>query len=52
MNKKVLKAAFAASLLLFLNGSFFGFGNGFGPLGLGIVAFFERTSAGLSLPVP
>ena len=52
MMEYVIVAAFAASLLLFLNGSFFGFGSGFGPLGLGIVAFFERTSAGLSLPVP
>lgn len=52
MMEYVIMAAFGASLMLFLNGSFFGFGEGFGNMGLEIVAFFERTSAGLSLPVP
>ena len=52
MEYVIVSAAIGASLAVFLNRSFFGFGNDFGPMGKWIVAFFERTSAGLSLPVP
>ena len=40
------------ALMVFMNREFFGYKNGFGPLGQGIVAFYQRTLGGLSLPVP
>ena len=52
MEYVIVSAAIGASLAVFLNRSFFGFNEEFGPMGQWIVAFFERTSAGLSLPIP
>ena len=40
------------ALMVFMNREFFDYTNGFGPLGQGIVAFYQRTLGGLSLPVP
>ena len=40
------------ALMVFMNREFFDYNNGFGPLGQGIVAFYQRTLGGLSLPVP
>ena len=40
------------ALMVFMNREFYSVSNGFGPLGQGIVAFYQRTLGGLSLPVP
>ena len=37
---------------IFMNRVFFGIGEGFGPLGQQVVAFFQRLQGGLSLPIP
>lgn len=39
-------------LTVFMNRMFFDLRSGFGPLGQGLVAFYQRTLGGLSLPVP
>ncbi len=41
-----------AVLAVFMNREFYDFESGFGALGQGIVAFYQRTLGGLSLPVP
>ena len=52
MEYVIATAAVGMALVLYLNRSFFDLRDGFGGLGRMVVAFFERTSGGLSLPVP
>lgn len=40
------------ALMVFLNREFYSVAEGFGPLGQGVAAFYQRTLGGLSLPVP
>ena len=42
----------SVALIVFMNREFYSVTDGFGPLGRGIVAFYQRTSGALSLPVP
>jgi len=39
-------------LTVFMNRMFLDYRSGFGPLGQGLVAFYQRVLGGLSLPVP
>ena len=48
----IVLCGIGAALALFMNRQFFDYAHGFGPLGQGIVAFYQRTLGGLSLPVP
>ena len=52
MEYAVLLGVFGVALFSFAHREFFSPGAGFGPLGRGIAAFYERTLGGLSLPVP
>lgn len=42
----------AVALVIFMNRAFYNVSDGFGPLGQGVVAFFQRLQGGLSLPIP
>lgn len=48
----IVLCAIGAALAVFVNREFYSPVDGFGPLGQGIVAFYQRTLGGLSLPVP
>lgn len=52
MEYVIVTAAIGMALVIYLNRSFFDFRDGFGELGQMVVAFFERTAGGLSLPIP
>ena len=52
MEYVIVLCGIGAALAVFMNREFFDYSNGFGPLGQGIVAFYQRTLGGLSLPVP
>ncbi len=53
MEYVVVTAFIAAALAIFLNREFFDFSSGFaGELGQNVLAFFQRASGGLSLPIP
>ena len=48
----IVLSGIGVALIVFMNREFYGITQGFGPLGQGIVAFYQRTLGGLSLPVP
>ena len=48
----IVLCGIGVTLAVFMNREFFDYKNGFGALGQGIVAFYQRTLGGLSLPVP
>lgn len=48
----IVLGALAVGLIVFMNHAFYDHVNGFGPLGQGLVAFYQRTFGGLSLPIP
>lgn len=48
----VVLCGVGVALIVLMNREFYDYGNGFGPLGQGVVAFYQRTLGGLSLPVP
>jgi hypothetical protein len=48
----IVLCGIGAAVAVFMNREFFSVADGFGPLGQGIVAFYQRTLGGLSLPVP
>ena len=48
----IVLCGIGVALIVFMNREFYGITQGFGPLGQGIVAFYQRTLGGLSLPVP
>lgn len=48
----IVLCAIAVSLIVFMNRSFYSVGQGFGPLGQSVVAFYQRLQGGLSLPIP
>lgn len=52
MMEYVIVMGLGAALAIFLNRVFFSAKDGFGPMGQGVVAFFQRLQGGLSLPVP
>ena len=52
MEYVIVLLGIGAALFVFMNREFYSVSNGFGPLGQGIVAFYQRTLGGLSLPVP
>jgi len=52
MEYVVVMCGIGAALAVFMNREFFDYSKGFGPLGQGIVAFYQRTLGGLSLPLP
>ena len=52
MEYVIVLCGLGVALMVFMNREFFDYTNGFGPLGQGIVAFYQRTLGGLSLPVP
>ena len=52
MEYVIVTAAIGMALVIYLNRSFFDFRDGFGEMGQMVVAFFERTVGGLSLPIP
>ena len=52
MEYVIVLCGIGVALMVFMNREFFDYTNGFGPLGQGIVAFYQRTLGGLSLPVP
>ena len=52
MEYVIVLLGIGVALLVFMNREFYSVSNGFGPLGQGIVAFYQRTLGGLSLPVP
>ena len=41
-----------AALAVFMNREFYSAGGGFGSIGEGVVAFYQRALGGLSLPIP
>ena len=52
MEYAVVICGIAVVLCLFMNLAFYNAGEGFGPVGQGIVAFYQRLQGGLSLPIP
>jgi len=52
MEYVIVLCGIGAALAVFMNREFYSVKEGFGPLGQGIVAFYQRTLGGLSLPVP
>ena len=48
----IVLCALGVALVVFMNREFYDVSDGFGPLGQGIVAFYQRLQGGLSLPVP
>lgn len=52
MEYVIVLLGIGAALFVFMNREFYSVSRGFGPLGQGIVAFYQRTLGGLSLPVP
>ena len=48
----IVVCGLGAALMIFMSRTFFDISAGFGPLGRGIVAFYQRLLGGLSLPVP
>ena len=48
----IVVGALAVGLMAFMNNAFYDHVSGFGPLGQGLVAFYQRTFGGLSLPIP
>jgi len=48
----IVLGTLAVGLIVFMNHAFYDHVNGFGPLGQGLVAFYQRTFGGLSLPIP
>ncbi len=48
----IVVCGLGAALMIFMTRTFFDVSAGFGPLGRGIVAFYQRLLGGLSLPVP
>ena len=48
----IVVGALAVGLLVFMSNAFYDHVRGFGPLGQGLVAFYQRTQGGLSLPIP
>ena len=52
MEYVVVTCGIGAVLMVFMTRAFYGIGSGFGPLGQGLVAFYQRLFGGLSLPVP
>ena len=48
----IVLSGIAIALIAFLNRWFYSPTDGFGPLGQGIVAFYQRLQGGLSLPIP
>lgn len=52
MEYVIVLCAIGAALAMFLNREFYSLSGGFGPLGRQLVAFYQRTLGGLSLPVP
>ena len=52
MEYVIVLLGIGVALMVFMNREFYSASNGFGPLGQGIVAFYQRTLGGLSLPVP
>lgn len=52
MEYVIVLCGIGVALMVFMNREFFDYKDGFGALGQGIVAFYQRTLGGLSLPVP
>ena len=52
MEYVIVLCGIGVALMVLMNREFFDYTEGFGPLGQGIVAFYQRTLGGLSLPVP
>ena len=52
MEYVIVLLGIGVALMVFMNREFYSVRNGFGPLGQGIVAFYQRALGGLSLPVP
>ena len=52
MEYVIVLCGIGAALAVFMNREVFDYSKGFGALGQGIVAFYQRTLGGLSLPVP
>jgi len=52
MEYVVVLSGIGVALMLFTTRQFYSVTDGFGPLGRGVVAFYQRTQGGLSLPVP
>lgn len=48
----IVMCGLGAAAVVFMNRAFYDVQTGFGPLGQQIVAFYQRTLGGLSLPVP
>lgn len=48
----IVLCGIGAALIVFMNREFYSIKDGFGRIGQGIVAFYQRTLGGLSLPVP
>ena len=52
MEYVIVLCGIGIALMIFMNREFYSVKDGFGPLGQGIVALYQRTLGGLSLPVP
>lgn len=52
MEYVVVLCGIGVVLVIFMNRAFFDYSRGFGPLGQGIVAFYQSILGGLSLPIP
>ena len=52
MEYAVVVCGIAVVLCLFMNLAFYNEVEGFGPIGQGIVAFYQRLQGGLALPIP
>lgn len=48
----IVLSGIGVALIVFLNRWFYSPVDGFGPLGQGVVAFYQRLQGGLSLPTP
>lgn len=48
----IVLSGIGVALIVFLNRWFYNTTDGFGPLGQGIVAFYQRLQGGVSLPIP
>ena len=52
MEYVIVLCAIGVTLVVFMNREFYNVGKGFGALGQTVVAFYQRTLGGLSLPIP
>lgn len=48
----IVLCGIGVALIVFMNRWLYSSSDGFGPIGQGVVAFYQRLQGGLSLPIP